>query len=158
MTKKADAGGWTGKNKMPAPIPPYKTPRQVNVEGTRTTRSKKTVVLITETEEQASDSEEETQFGLVWEKMTEEQIKMAAEQKKMADEQKKMAEEQKKMADEPKPIEYVGHPWKDKSRPIVLITETEETERQASDNEEDNIPLSQIHRTTQLVRDRDREC
>jgi hypothetical protein len=65
MTKKSDAGGWTGKNKMLAPIPPYKTPRQVNVTGTRTRRSDKTVVLITETEEKESDSEEETQFGLV---------------------------------------------------------------------------------------------
>ncbi len=202
MTKKVDAGGWTGKNKMPAPIPPYKTPRQVNAEGTRTTRSKKTVVLITETEEQDSDSEEETQFGLVWKKMTEEQIKMAEEQIKMAEEQKKMVDEQKKMAEEqkkladiatkatekdtpkpkktrtivliteteetemqasdneednipvsqifatelqrPTPIQYVGQPWKDKSRSIVLIPETEETERQASDNEDDNIPVSQI--------------
>jgi hypothetical protein len=129
MTKKADAGGWTGKNKMPAPIPPYKTPRQVNVESTRTTRSKQTVVLITKTEEQDSDSEEETQFGLVWEKMTEEQIQMAEEQKKMAEEQKRIAEEQKKLADiatKPK-----------KTRTIVLITETEEKEMQASDNEEE---------------------
>jgi hypothetical protein len=43
----------------------------------------------------------------------------------------------------PKPIEYVGDFWKDETRPIVLITETEETERQTSDTEEDNIPVIQ---------------
>ncbi len=35
-------------------------------------------------------------------------------------------------------------PQPKKTRTIVLITETEETEMQASDNEEDNIPVSQI--------------
>ncbi len=40
-------------------------------------------------------------------------------------------------------IEYVGDIWRDKTRPIVLITETEETERPTSDTEEDNIPVIQ---------------
>ncbi len=76
--------------------------------------------------------EEETQFGVVWEKMTEEQMKMVQNAKKITE------------TEAPEPIVYVGQPWKDKTRPMVLITETEETERQTSDNEEDNIPVSQI--------------
>jgi hypothetical protein len=115
MSKKPDAG-WTGKNKMPSHIPLYKTPRSVSVVETRKTRRKPAAVVITETEEKESDSEEETQFGVVWEKMTE-------EQKKMVENAKTTTE-----TETPKPIEYVGQPWKDKTRPIVLITETEETE------------------------------
>ncbi len=61
---------------MPSLIPPYKTPRVVSVEDTRKTRRKPATVIISETEEQKSDSEDETQFGVVWEKMTEEQTKM----------------------------------------------------------------------------------
>jgi hypothetical protein len=129
MSKKQDTG-WTGKNKMPSHIPPYKTPRSASVVETRKTRTKPSPVVEVDAEEKESDSEEETQFGVVWEKMTE-------EQKKMAENLKTTAE-----TETPKPIEYVGKPWRDKTRPIVLITETEETERQASDIEEGNNPLS----------------
>ena len=131
MSKKQDAG-WTGKNKMPSQIPSYKTPRSVSVVETRKTRTKPPPVVEVDAEEKESDSEEETQFGVVWEKMTE-------EQKKMVENVKTTTE-----TETPEPIEYVGQPWRDKTRPIVLITETEETEQQASDNEEDNIPLSLI--------------
>ncbi len=73
----------------------------------------------------------ETQFGVVWEKMTEAQLNMAGNTKTTT------------LKATPEPIAYVGEPWRDKTRPLVLITETEETERQTSDVEEDNIPLSQ---------------
>jgi hypothetical protein len=75
MSKKQDAG-WTGKNKMPSHIPPYKTPRSVSVEETRKTRRTPPPVVEVQTDEKESDSEAETQFGVVWEKMTEEQHKM----------------------------------------------------------------------------------
>jgi hypothetical protein len=58
--KKADEG-WSGKNVPLSSIPPYKAPRQ----------RKQTLVDITETEEKASDSEEDTQFVVVWEKIKE---------------------------------------------------------------------------------------
>jgi hypothetical protein len=62
--------------------------------------------------------------------MTEEQIKEAKAQKKMAEDHKKIAERATNVTekDTPKPIEYVGQPWINKSRPIVLITETEDSE------------------------------
>ncbi len=81
MSKKADEG-WTGKNKMPPLIPPYKTPRLVSVENKMQTRKKPAVVDISETEAKDSGSEEETQFGVVWEKMTEVQKMMPAPVKK----------------------------------------------------------------------------
>jgi hypothetical protein len=58
MSKKADEG-WTGKNKMPPNIPPYKAPRVVSVTNTRKTRSKAVVVVISETEDKDSDGEED---------------------------------------------------------------------------------------------------
>ena len=76
MAKKAD-GGWTSKNQKPGYIPPFKTPRSVTVVEKRNIRRQpKEIVLITETEENERESEEDTQFGVVWEKMTEEQHKM----------------------------------------------------------------------------------
>jgi hypothetical protein len=59
----------------------------------------------------------------------------------MTDEQKTLAEDETKRpeGETPQPIEYVEQPWKKKTYPIVLITETED---QSSDNEEDNIPFS----------------
>ncbi len=101
------------------------------VEKRNTRRQPKEIALITETEENERDSEEETQFGVVWEKMTEAQLNMADNTKTTT------------LTATPEPIAYVGEPWRDKTRPLVLITETEETERQKSDVEEDNIPLSQ---------------
>jgi hypothetical protein len=131
MAKKAD-GGWTSKNQKPGYIPPFKTPRSVTVVEKRNIRRQpKEIVLITETEENERESEEDTQFGVVWEKMTEAQLKMADNTKTTT------------LTATPEPIAYVGEPWRDKTRPIVLITETEETERETSDVEEDNIPLSQ---------------
>ncbi len=95
------------------------------VAGTRKTKLQPTeIVLITETEKKESDSEEETQFGVVWEKATEAQMKMA-EETKATEAQMKMAEKMKTTTS------------------IVLITETEENERQSSDVKEDNIPLIQ---------------
>jgi hypothetical protein len=160
MARKADAG-WTSKNKMPGKIPPFKTPRCVIVvekekdTQLQTTRHRKDnsawgktmekelaaierrmagptktklqpteVVIITETEEKESDSEEETQFGVVWEKATEAPMKMA-ENIKETEAQMKMAENLKTTTS------------------IVIITETEESERQSSDVEEDNISLIQ---------------
>jgi hypothetical protein len=132
MSKKA-AEGWTGRNKLPPPqIPPYKAPRLVSVKDTRKTIKKPTVVHISETEEKDSESEEDTQFGVVWEKMTE-------EQRTMVDNAKKIKE-----APTLTPIEYVGQPWREKTYPKFLIPETEETDRQSSDKEEDSIPFSQI--------------
>jgi hypothetical protein len=58
MSKKADEG-WTGKNKMPPNIPPYKAPRAVSVTNIRKTRSKPVVVVISEKEDKDSESEEE---------------------------------------------------------------------------------------------------
>jgi hypothetical protein len=131
LTSKKQDAGWTGKNIMPFYIPPfYKTPRSVSVVvETRKTRRKPATVVVLETEEQKSDSEDETQFGVVWEKMTEEQTNMVQNANKTTE------------TEAPQPIVYVGEPWKDNRRPIVLITETEETERQTSNNEEENIPV-----------------
>jgi hypothetical protein len=58
MSKKSDEG-WPGKNISLSRIPPYKAPKQ----------TKKTVVDISKSEDKASDSEEDTQFGVVWEKI-----------------------------------------------------------------------------------------
>jgi hypothetical protein len=58
MSKKADEG-WSGKHVPLSRIPPNKAPRQ----------TKKTVIDVSESEDKASDSEEDTQFGVVWEKI-----------------------------------------------------------------------------------------
>jgi hypothetical protein len=73
MAKKADEG-WLNKNGKPSRIPPYKAPRQTRYEGRGQTRQGARVEHVTETEDkgngttESDDSEEETQFGVVWEK------------------------------------------------------------------------------------------
>jgi hypothetical protein len=129
MAKKADAG-WTSKNKMPGYIPPYKAPRPRRGEQTNETNVQPVVIDCSESLQKDSDSEEGTQFGVVWEKLKDVEAKESEA-------------ETPKQTEIPTPIEYVGDIWRDKTRPIVLITETKETERPTSDTEEDNIPVIQ---------------
>ncbi len=69
MSKAADTE-WVGKNKLPpkskAKIPPFKTPRQLKMKNTSKASVRQDVVDVTETEQKESDSEDETQFGVVW--------------------------------------------------------------------------------------------
>ena len=65
MARKTDEG-WVSRNGTPVHIPPYKPPRQKTMKGKDETR-----VSEREIEDKGkgvieSDSEEETQFGLVW--------------------------------------------------------------------------------------------
>jgi hypothetical protein len=90
MSKKAE-DGWFNKNGKPSRIPPYKAPRQTSSEVRGQTRPCAAVEDVTVIEDKGkgekenkgkeaieSDSEEETQFGVVWEKYiipeTEEQM------------------------------------------------------------------------------------
>ncbi len=75
---------------------------------------------ISETEDKANESEGDTQFGVVWEKMKDVETKDAS-----GDAVTKADVETTKT-----------NPWKENPYPHVLITETEE---QCSDSEEDNI-------------------
>ncbi len=136
MSKTIDEG-WTGKNNLPPRTPPYKALKLATVKDTSQTKVRQAVVKRTETEQKDSDSEDETQFGVVWEKMTAEQSRMVEEKNKLKDK------------DTPAPIEYVGKPWKDMSNTFVLITETEE--QKDSDNEEDNIPFSAMHARKEVI-------
>jgi hypothetical protein len=128
MPKKSDEG-WAGKNQLPPQIPPYKAPRlargqdkrvqdkrPVTARGPkkRETRSTPITVVIAETEQKDCDSEDETQFGVVWEKMTDEQRAMAE------------AEKTRLVADKPLAIEYEGEAWKKKVYPFVFVPETED--------------------------------
>ncbi len=71
-------------------------------------------MVITETDQKDCDSEDETQFGVVWEKMTDEQKSMAE------------AEKTRLEADKPLAIEYEGEAWKEKVYPFVFVPETED--------------------------------
>jgi hypothetical protein len=77
MSKAADKQ-WVGKNRLPptskATIPPFKTPRQLKMKNTSKTSVVQDVVDVTETEHNHSDSEDETQFGVVWEKFVSEKV------------------------------------------------------------------------------------
>ncbi len=68
-----------GKNRLPptskATIPPFKTPRQLKMKQTGKASVVQEVVDVTETEHKDSDSEDETQFGVVWEKFVPEVVK-----------------------------------------------------------------------------------
>jgi hypothetical protein len=117
MLKKADEG-WTGKNNLPPRIPPYKTPRLATAKDTRTTNVRQNVIEIADTEEKDNESEDDTQFGVVWEKMTAEQSRMVTEQNKGKD------------VETPHPIQHEGKPWRDMSKTIVLITGRNRREEQ----------------------------
>jgi hypothetical protein len=79
-----DETGWVSENQLPLPIPPYKTPRQLKTKTTSKASASKCVrtkvidvseserqdvVDVSETEQKESDSQDETQFGVVWEKI-----------------------------------------------------------------------------------------
>jgi hypothetical protein len=78
MSKAADTQ-WVGKNRLTptskATIPPNKTPRQLKMKYTSKASVVQDVVDVTETEHKDSDSEDETQFGVVWEKFVPEVVK-----------------------------------------------------------------------------------
>jgi hypothetical protein len=80
MSRKADEG-WFSINGKPAQIPPYKAPRQKTPKVTDETKSSETVIEVLDSEDKGkegivsqdkgkavleSDSEEDTQLGLVW--------------------------------------------------------------------------------------------
>ncbi len=70
MARKADEG-WVSRNGKPVPIPPYKPPRQKTAKGKYETTVSERVIEVLDSEDKGngvieSDSEEETQFGLVW--------------------------------------------------------------------------------------------
>jgi hypothetical protein len=128
MPKKSD-DGWAGKNQLPPQIPPYKAPRlargqdkrvqdkrpvTAKVTKTKETRSKPVTVVIQETVQKDNDSEDETQFGVVWEQMTDEHRAMAE------------ADKTRLEADKPLTIEYEGEAWKEKTYPFVFVPETED--------------------------------
>ena len=143
--KNTRKGAWQSKRGPTPAIPAYKPPRQ-----TRSSRKADKIVVVES--EAKSDSEDDTCFGVVWEKKGE-AVKTPLENpypkgiKSMsareADECAEFGEvlrwstdsegETDKTTradkDKPKTIEYEGEPWKDMRNTIVLITETEaETE------------------------------
>ena len=70
MARKADEG-WVSRNGKPVPIPPYKPPRQMTTKGKVQTKVSRVVIEVLDSEDKGkevveSDSEEETQLGLVW--------------------------------------------------------------------------------------------
>jgi hypothetical protein len=76
---KAAQEGWLGKNQLPPKIPPFKTPRQLKMKNTGkasvreeivdvSESDRQDVVDVTETEQKDSDSEDETQFGVIYER------------------------------------------------------------------------------------------
>ncbi len=70
MARKADEG-WVSRNGKPVPIPPYKPPRQKTSKGKVQTRVSRVVIEVLDSEDKGkevveSDSDEETQLGLVW--------------------------------------------------------------------------------------------
>jgi hypothetical protein len=110
-------------------IPPYKAPRLARGQDkrvqdkrpvtakdpkTKETRSKPVTVVIQDTVQKDSDSEDETQFGVVWEKMTDVHRAMVE------------ADKTRLVADKPLAIEYEGEAWKEKIYPFVFVPETED--------------------------------
>jgi hypothetical protein len=164
--KNTKKGAWQSKRGPTPAMPAYKPPRQ-----TRTSRKAETMsapeIVVVESEDK-SDSEEDTCFGLVYEKMADaietprenpypKGIPMMSERE--ADECAKFGEVHRWSSDSegdtekttgadketPVPIQYHGQSCKNKRNTIVLITETEpETELPDSDGEEDNIPFGQL--------------
>ena len=70
MARKADEG-WVSRNGKPVNIPPYMAPRQKTTKGKVQTRVSTVVIEVLDSEDKGkgvveSDSEEETQLGLVW--------------------------------------------------------------------------------------------
>jgi hypothetical protein len=70
MARKADEG-WVSRNGKPVHIPPYKAPRQKTTKGKDETRMSERVIEVLDSEDKGkgdveSDSEEDTQLGLVW--------------------------------------------------------------------------------------------
>ena len=123
MPKKSD-DGWAGKNQLPPQIPPYKAPRLARGQDKRVQekrpvtakdpkkkekRSKSVTVVIQETVQKDNDSEDETQFGVVWEKMTDEHRAMTE------------ADNTRLVADTPLAIEYEDEAWKEKVYPFVFV-------------------------------------
>jgi hypothetical protein len=110
-------------------------------------------IVVVESEAK-SDSEEDTCFGLVYEKMADaiettrenpypKGIKLMSERE--ADDSEGETDKTTGADKEiPVAIQYEGKPWKDMRNTIVLITETEATEVQTSDQEEDDVPVSQL--------------
>ncbi len=92
--------------------------------------------------EAKSDSEEDTCFGVVFEKMAE-AIEKPRENPYPLRRESEAETDKITVADKetPVPIQYQGQPWKDMRNTIVLITETED---QTSDQDEDDIPVSQL--------------
>jgi hypothetical protein len=79
MSKAAETQ-WVGKNRLPptkskATIPPFKTPRQLKMKQTGKSSVVQDVFNVKETEHTDSESEDETQFGVVWEKFVPEVVK-----------------------------------------------------------------------------------
>jgi hypothetical protein len=141
--KNTKKGAWQSKRGPTPAIPAYKPPKQ-----TRTSRKAETISapeIVAVESEAKSDSEEDTCFGLVYEKTAEttettienpypKGIKLMSERE--ADECAKFGEvlrwssdseedtEKTTGADKetPVPIQYHGQPWKDMRNTIVLIT------------------------------------
>jgi hypothetical protein len=155
MSKRGETG-WVSKNQLPPAIPPYKTPRQLKTNNTRKARAsqcvrkevievseseRQDVVDVTETEQKESDSQDETQFGVVWEKL----VPVVVSTEEYSDSVWCGLEDPPIVGESGKgtlPISYVGHPWKDTTYPYHAFVP--ETEDQASDSEDDNVPVSQI--------------
>jgi hypothetical protein len=159
MSKAADTQ-WVGKNRLPptskATIPPYKTPRQLKMKQTSTARVVQDVVYVTETEHKDSDSEDETQFGVVWEKFVPEEVKDRCYPHDVFIPETEVQEE--KQLEQPHVIPFI--------KGIKMMSEREADEcarhgevlnwspdseemlksasKDMSDSEEDNIPFSRL--------------
>jgi hypothetical protein len=137
MARKADEG-WVSKNGKPVHIPPYKAPRQKTTKGKDETTVSERVIEVLDSEDKGkgiveSDSEEETQLGLVWGSPGISETEL--QDSDVEEDNIPFSQLQTKTkADKPQPIEYVGEAWKEKFYPFVFITETED---QVSETVED---------------------
>ena len=134
MARKADEG-WVSRNGKPVHIPPYKAPRQKTNKGKTTKGKDKTsvravVLEVVDSEDKGkevmeSDSEEDTQLGLVWGSPV--VPEKALQDSDVEGDQIPFSElKEKRKADKEQTIECVGKVRKEFVYPYVFVPETEE--------------------------------
>ena len=164
--KNTKKGAWQSKRGPTPAIPAYKPPRQTRTSRKAETMSAPEIVVVES--EAKSDSEEDTCFGLVYEKMADaietprenpypKGIPMMSERE--ADECAKFGEVLRWSSDSEGDTEktrkaaeiyttekarVLQDKWAERSKTIVLITETEETE-----------PLEDMSKTMVLIPDKE---
>ena len=133
MARQADEG-WVSRNGKPVHIPPYKAPRQKTNKGKTTKGKDKTsvravVLEFVDSEDKGkevmeSDSEEDTQLGLVWGSPG--LPDTALQDSDVEEDNIPFSELKEKKADKQQTIECVGKVRKEKSYPYVFVPETED--------------------------------